>query len=132
MPAVIFDNWKNHTANMVNPYALLTNALTAFYTEPNRANHAVISGIYARVRLAEIVDGDAFTANMEESMRTVLVSFNPTLFDSLHKDIRNINALTVAANIPDDPRYGIFTLTKAAGDEIFVSKKRQAPGLLVR
>jgi hypothetical protein len=37
-----------------------------------------------------------------------------------------------AVEKPKDPRFGIFTLTQKTGDEIFVSKKRPATGLLVQ
>jgi hypothetical protein len=140
IPAVIFDKWRNSTSTMVNPYELLTNALVNFYLDPNGRtpigkNYDVLSGIYARARLAAITDRDAFIVNMRKSIARTIQSFNKKLFDKIDMDLgssTNLNRMIAAVEIPANPQYGIFTLTRAAGDEIFVSKRRSAPGLLER
>jgi hypothetical protein len=114
---------------MVNPYDLLTKALTGFYTTPNTENYKVVLGIYARAVLASVTDGDAFTKNMTDSIMRTLASFN--LIDKANRDINDTKKLIAAAEIPTGAQYGIFILNKTVGDEIFVSKKRQASGLLV-
>jgi opacity protein-like surface antigen len=130
MPAAIFDGWKKTTPNMVNPYELLTKALTGFYTTPNEANYKIVRGILARTSMTDLVDGDDFTDYLWHSVCAVLASLNQGLYDKMSKELWQNEALFAAAEIPNDPRYGIFTLTKASGDEIFVSKRRQAPGLV--
>jgi hypothetical protein len=132
IPAVIFDGWKRTTPNMVNPYELLTRALTNFYITPNNENYRVICGIYARAQLAALTDGDEFTSNMLASIGQTLVSFNQEFHDKVAGDIRTNNQMIAAVEIPNDPRYGIFTLNRESGDAIFVSKTKTAPGLLVR
>jgi hypothetical protein len=126
IPAVVFDDWKRTTPNMVNPYELLTKALTDFYVTPNEANYKIVRGILARAILASVTDGDAFTDNMAESMHEILVSFNPALNDKINGDISTTSKMIAAAGIPDDPRYGIFTLNRESGDAIFVSKSNPA------
>jgi hypothetical protein len=130
IPAVVFDGWKRTTPNMVNPYELLTRALTNFYITPNETNYRVIRGILARAVLASVTDGDAFTDRMTESIHGILVAFN--LNDKMNEDIDTTSKMIAASSIPDDPQYGIFTLNIASGDDIFVIKRRSAPGLLVR
>ncbi|MDR2096653.1 MAG: hypothetical protein LBP76_14215 [Treponema sp.] len=124
IPAAVFDGWKKHTTNMVNPYELLTQALANFYTTPNETNYKIVRGILARTTLADLVDGDDFTDYLWHSVSAVLASLNQGLYDKISKELWQNDDLISAAEIPNDPRYGIFTLTKAAGDEIFVSKKR--------
>jgi hypothetical protein len=131
MPAVIFDGWKRTTPSMVNPYELLTKALTDFYITPNNTNYGVVLGINARALLAANTDRDEFTNNMLESIGRTLKFLNPTLFARVDRDLSREDKIIVAANIPDDPRYGIFTLNIESGDAIFVSKRRPAAGLLV-
>jgi hypothetical protein len=135
IPATIFDGWKKTTSNMVNPYNLLTNALVNFYLDSNGRtpagkNYDVLLGIYARTMLAAITNGDAFTNNMLESIARTMISFNQALHDKIGNDLYTLKDMIAAAEIPSGAQYGIFTLTKATGDEIFVSKKRQAPGLV--
>jgi hypothetical protein len=48
----------------------------------------------------------------------------------VYKDLSPNGALIAAAGKPNDPQYGIFTLTKPVGDAIFVSKRTPATGLL--
>jgi hypothetical protein len=122
MPAVIFDGWKKTMPSMVNPYELLTKALADFYVTPNEANYKIVCGILARAKLAALTDGDEFTRNMAESIKRTLVSFNQALYDKVNRDLNAGSNIITAANIPDDPRYGIFALTKAAGDALFVRK----------
>jgi hypothetical protein len=131
MPAAVFDDWKKTSSNMVNPYELLTKALTDFYTTPNEANYKIVRGILARTSLADLVDGDDFTDYLWHSVSAALASLNQAFYDKISKELWQNDVLLAASEIPNDPRYGIFTLTKAAGDEIFVSKRRQAAGLLV-
>jgi hypothetical protein len=130
IPAVVFDGWKRSTPNMVNPYELLTKALTDFYTTPNTTNYKVLLGIEARAGLGIITGGDEFTSSMLRSISRTVIALSPELFANIDRDLNTDNKIIAAANIPDDPQYGIFTLTRAAGDEIFVSKRRSAPGLL--
>jgi hypothetical protein len=126
MPAVIFDDWKKTTPSMVNPYELLTRALTNFYITPNETDYRVIRGIHARAQLAAFTDGDGFTRNMRSSIEYTLFSLNQELNSKINGDINTTSKMIAAAGIPDEPQYGIFTLTKAAGDEIFVSKRNPA------
>jgi hypothetical protein len=126
IPAVVFDGWKNTTPSMVNPYELLTRALTNFYITPNETNYSVVRGILARAQLAAFTDGDGFTASMLASMDSTLRFFSQELNYKTNMDISTTSKMIAAADIPDEPQYGIFTLTKAAGDEIFVSKRNPA------
>jgi hypothetical protein len=137
---VIFDGWKSYTQNMVNPYELLTSALVNFYLDPNGRtpvgkNYDVILGIYVRARLTTITYRDAFIVNMRESIARTIQFFNEKLFDKIDMDLgssTNLNRMIAAVEIPANPQYGIFTLTRAAGDEMFVSKRRPTTGLLER
>jgi tetratricopeptide (TPR) repeat protein len=124
IPAVIFDGWKRTAPSMANPYELLTKALTDFYATPNNTNYSVVLGINARALLASITDGDEFTSNMSESIGRTLESINPAFFAKVDRDL-SMDQIA-AAKIPNDPRYGIFTLNKATGDAIFVSKSNPA------
>jgi predicted negative regulator of RcsB-dependent stress response len=132
IPAVIFDGWKRYTPNMVNPYELLTKALTDLYTTPSAENYKVVLGINARSLLATITDGDNFTSNMLESIGRTLKSLNPALFDKVNIDLSINDRIIAAAGVPNEPQYGIFTLAKKTGDAVFVSKTKSVPGLLVR
>jgi hypothetical protein len=128
IPAVIFDGWKKTTLDMVNPYELLTKALTDFYITPNNVTYQVVRGIVARAVLATITDGDEFSANMSGSIGSILISLNQALNDKVNSDLNTTNKVIAASDVPNDPRYDIFTLNKAAGDAIFVSKKRERRG----
>jgi hypothetical protein len=137
IPATIFDGWKRTTPNMVDPYGLLTRALTNFYITPNNENYRIVRGILARGRLAEIVEininrnEDAFIKNSITAISRVLETMSPELYVKISQELRDYKVLVAASEIPNDQRYGIFTLTKAAGDAIFVSKRQPAAGLLV-
>jgi hypothetical protein len=130
IPAVVFDGWRKSTWNMVDPYELLAKALTDFYTTPNRTNYEVICGIQARAMLAVIADDDTFTDAMDGAIGNTIASLSTGLYEKMAKDLRQNGAIMAASSKPNDPRYSIFTLTKATGDEIFVSKKMRADGLL--
>jgi hypothetical protein len=132
MPSVIFGGWTKTTPSMVNPYELLTQALTNFYVTPNETNYRVIRGIYARTSMADLVDGDVFTDYLWHSVSAVLASLDQGLYDKISKELWQNDVLFAAAAIPNDPQYRIFTLNKAAGDEIFITKRQPATGLLVR
>jgi hypothetical protein len=132
IPGAIFDGWKKTTTTMVNPYDLLTRALTNFYITPSNENYRVVRGIYARARLAKLTDGDTFTDNMLESIEQILKSFNQELLTKMGRDLYSNREIIAAAGVPDEPQYGIFTLNRESGDAIFVSKTRSAPGLLQR
>jgi hypothetical protein len=126
IPAVIFDGWKKYTPDMVNPYELLTKALADFYITPNNANYQIVRGIAARSVLATIIDGDEFSANMSGSIGAVLISLNQALMDRINGDLNTINEIIAASDVPAEPQYGIFTLNRKVGDEIFIGKKRPA------
>jgi hypothetical protein len=132
IPAVIFDGWKKTTPSMVNPYELLTKALTDFYITPSAENYKVLLGIRARASMTAITGGDAFTHNMSEAIARAIISCSQALQDKTGKDLYTLKDMVAAANFPDEPQYGIFTLKKADGDAIFVSKTKSAPGLTVR
>jgi hypothetical protein len=40
--------------------------------------------------------------------------------------VTGFKVLVAAAGIPNDPQYGIFALTKASGNALFVSKSNPA------
>jgi hypothetical protein len=137
IPAVLFDKWRSSTPSMVNPYELLTKALTDFYITPNKANYEVVRGILAREKLAMFVETninkneDAFIENSVTAISSVLEAMSPELQARISRELRDYKVLVAAAEIPDDdPRYGIFMLNIASGDEIFISKKRSATGLM--
>jgi hypothetical protein len=134
MPAVVFEGWQKTTPRMVDPRELLTNALTDFYKDPSQGNYRIVRGIYARCRITEIAYGDEFVTATTDSIASILTSMNAGLFRRISKDLDVNSALIAAADIPDDPRYDIFTLTltRAAGDAVFAKKTAPATGLLVR
>jgi hypothetical protein len=90
-------------------------------------SYQVVRGIYARALLAAITDGDAFTNNMLESIARAV----KRCMIKISRDLDTIGDMIAASNVPAGPEYDIFTLTQAAGDEIFASKKVRATGLLV-
>jgi hypothetical protein len=126
IPAAIFDGWKKTTPSMVNPYELLTDALTNFYKDPSRRTYEIVRGIYARARMAYLFDRDDFTEYLWHSVSAIFGSISQELSARISSDLHRSDVLLAAAEIPNDPRYGIFTLTKTAGDAIFVSKSNPA------
>jgi predicted small integral membrane protein len=79
--------------------------------------------------MACFFDGDDFTEYLWDSVSAVFGSISKELSARISSDLRRSEVLLAAAKTPNDPRYGIFTLTKASGDELFVSKRRSAPGM---
>jgi hypothetical protein len=132
IPAVVFEGWKRTTPRMVNPYTLFTDALANFFINPTEANYRIACGPYARALLAEIAYRDAFTTSLKFAITRTLAGMSSGLSDRIMGDLRTNSAIIAAADIPDDPRYGIFSLTKAAGDAVFAKKTAPATGLLVR
>ncbi|GBR72756.1 hypothetical protein NO1_0246 [Candidatus Termititenax aidoneus] len=135
IPATLFNRWRGYTPSMVNPYELLTNALVNFYLDPNGRtpagkNYDVLRGILARGQLAEIVDRDTFITKLVTAISSTLEAMSPGLYARISRELLDYKVLVAVSEIPNDPRYGIFTLTQTAGEEIFVSKKRQAGGLV--
>jgi hypothetical protein len=66
-------------------------------------------------------------------MRKNTADFSQTSIDNrIMGDLRTNSAIIAAADIPkDDPRYGTFTLSRAAGDAIFVNKTSPVPSHLL-
>jgi hypothetical protein len=132
MPAAVYEGWKRATPNMVSPIGLLTEALTNFYITPNKTNYERVRGIKARSTLAMFAtNDDAFVNFAEVSISSVINILSNGLSQKISTDLTP-KGIIAAAGIPDDPRYDIFTLTKATGDAIFVAKTSPATGLLVR
>jgi hypothetical protein len=123
IPAVVLDDWKRYTPNMADPRTLLADALTNFYVTPSQRNYEIIRGIYARPRLAYAVDNDDFTSKLGLA---VVGSVSDELAAKISKEISRNDALLAAVEIPDDPRFGVFTLSLKAGQDIFVKKTNPA------
>jgi hypothetical protein len=61
-----------------------------------------------------------------ESMFDSIILEHYPLNDKVNRDASTVNEMVAVAEIPNDLRYGIFTLTKTADNAIFVSKSNPA------
>ena len=103
IPAVVYADWKARgVAQGADALALITEAITNFYLNPNQTTYTALTGIYARY--ASLV-GDPFA----EKARIAFVALLDSLHPELSSGIINNRDLVAAARVPNDSRYRVFS-----------------------
>jgi hypothetical protein len=104
IPAVVYANWK---PNGVDALALVTEALSNFYLNPNQTTYGAIKGIYARYENSTGNFNDALAYTATNSYLHTINALHPGLLSRLKADVTTRNYLELS-RIPSDRRYEIF------------------------
>jgi hypothetical protein len=105
IPTAVYGELKK--AGKPDALALITNAVTGFFIDPNKNTYAVLTGIHARYWMNGGLNRQSFGYAGRESFYRVLEALSPVLAERVSGDVsRNATAL---ARIPNDPQYDIFS-----------------------
>ena len=113
IPAVVYADWKARgVANGVDGMALVKEALTNFYLNPNDTTYLAAYGIQLRYYALQdtfLTKGveDIFAIVAKESYNNAVGSLNPALLNKFHKE--NRFSVAEARRVPNDPRFNIFS-----------------------
>ena len=127
IPAVVYADWKSRgVANGVDGLALIKEALTNFYLNPNDTTYLAAYGIqlrYAALQDTFLTKGekDIFAIVAEESYNNVVRNLNPALLDKFHKE--NRFSVAEARSVPNDLRYNVFSTRYAGGAKVTAAQK---------
>jgi hypothetical protein len=105
IPAVVYGELKK--SGEPDALALVRNAVTAFFIDPNKDTYAVLTGIEARYWLNGSLERQTFNFSAANAFYGLLNALSPTLAQRVSNEVsRNATAL---ARIPNDRQYNIFS-----------------------
>jgi hypothetical protein len=105
VPAVVYNELKRR--GEPDALALVRNAVTNFYIDPNKNTYAVLTGIEARYWLNGSLNRQTFNFAADNAFYGLLNALSPVLAKRVSDDVsRNAAAL---ARVPNDPQYNIFS-----------------------
>jgi tetratricopeptide (TPR) repeat protein len=105
VPAEVYGELKK--AGEPDALALVKNAVTNFFINPNRDTYAALTGIHARYWLNGGLNRQSFGYSGRESFYRVLEALSPAIAEHVSDDVSQ-NA-TALARIPNDRQYNIFS-----------------------
>jgi len=113
IPAVVYADWKaKGVASGVDGLALIKEALTNFYLNPNDNTYLAVFGIQLRYKalldtLLTKTDQDIFAEVALQSFRELIRNLNSEFAKKLGDENRYY--VRDAGRVPNDPRYNIFS-----------------------
>ena len=114
IPAVVYADWqKKGVAGGVDALALITEAVTNFYLNPNDNTYLTMYGIRLRYFALVDINKDTFAEIAFQAHNRLISNLSPELLSKFRAESRF--SVYSATKIPNDPRYDIFSTRYSVG-----------------
>ncbi|MDR0909635.1 MAG: tetratricopeptide repeat protein [Spirochaetaceae bacterium] len=112
IPLVVYTEWKQKgVAGGTDAIALVKEAITSFFLNPNKNTYSALTGISARFWISLMYQMNSLVDAADTAFLGSLQTLSSVLWDKVTSDINNMTA-NAMAKIPNDTRYNIFSMNK--------------------